>query len=261
MWTIKKTRERPKPLPRFFCFTGQAPRFRFRKSIHRLQKMARMLFPVTRIGPVRRQCKVELVHAERDRNIFGLPLLDITVPVHHADSSHHRAAGQIVYVMGGGQIGHALPPRFFGHRPGGLGGKTLSPQFRRQSISQVPGGAGAQCHVSCRRTVRAHRKTHARATDMCLDPGLRLLHVLQRKHGRKTGGLLLFQKSVHRPGILRREGAQQKPLCMQNRRLHWLSSPNATARSPVVQYRLMNCSRSTVTVPSMGSIRVKVSPS
>ena len=93
---------------RLLCKGGQLPPSQLVLDTLR-NKMFRIPLPVGPVHPVIPAVQIDLVHPENNRDILGLPLFPVGIPIFHPDLFHHPAAGRILLIVGGRSISHAVP--------------------------------------------------------------------------------------------------------------------------------------------------------
>ena len=99
--------------------------------------MDRVFVPIFFIGPVLPSVEIQLVHPERNPNVFGLPQLFVRITVGHAYGLHDFAAPRIVYVVRSRDIRHVRPPQHVDYGAAGLGADAFVPELFPEAVPQV----------------------------------------------------------------------------------------------------------------------------
>ena len=69
--------------------------------------------PILPVHSVLIPVQVELIHPKYHRNVLRLPQFLVGILIAHAQGLHHVSAVRIFYIVGGGDIGHAVSPQLF----------------------------------------------------------------------------------------------------------------------------------------------------
>ena len=93
--------------------------------------------PVFPVNPFPVAIQIQLIHAEGDESIFGLPLLFVRILVLHSQISHYAAASWVFSVMGGGYIGQSVFFYLVYNSLSGLRHNSSVPEFSAKSVTEI----------------------------------------------------------------------------------------------------------------------------
>lgn len=171
--------------------------------------------PVAVIDPLFTAVEIELIHPERDRNVFRLPLFFIGVHVLHPDVAHNSAAARIVCVVSRRNVGYAVGFCLRYDRLDRFGDNPPAPKFFAKPVAEIIRLVRVYIDISYGAVVlfQADRiGVSSRQSVLCGIPLIeklsRLFDVFERKSRQKAVDLFVAQDTVQIRDVVLSESAQ-----------------------------------------------------